>query len=177
MVLRSSIVGLSGELSAPSPPPVLATRPRDTVSAAASRHVCLSRLCLCVCLPTRLLVVSRPGRPPQIKEHKGDCCGSSCSGVQSLSVCVCVCFCVCVLPRQGRRAQFAWSRLLLCPLLSLWESFPRRGSAQHQAEERRPLLFFGGHRSALFSPPPNSCLHFLPGPPLRIFFPALKTSS
>ncbi|KAI9530459.1 hypothetical protein NQZ68_004477 [Dissostichus eleginoides] len=25
---------------------------------------------------------------------------------------------------KGRQAQFTWSRLLLCPLLSLWESFP-----------------------------------------------------
>lgn len=34
---------------------------------------------------------------------------------------VCVCLCARFVV-QGRRAQFTWSRLLLCPLLSLWES-------------------------------------------------------
>lgn len=41
-------------------------------------------------------------------------------------VCMCVCVraCCCLLVVQGRQARFTWSRLLLCPLLSLWESFP-----------------------------------------------------
>lgn len=146
MVLRSSIVSLS--LSTPSPSPVLATHPREAVSAAASRHVCLLRLCLCVCLPPRLLVVGRPGRPPQIKEHKGDCCGSSCSGVQPLSVCVCLCVCMsCPGRADGPSSHGAGSSCVLC----CRSGSPSPIGAQHSTRPRSDLLFYF---SAVTVPPP-----------------------
>lgn len=126
-----------------------------SVTASLLQYACLSVVSLFVCLSlSSALVVGGPGRPSLLKEHKGDCCGSSCSGVQRLSVFVFVSVCVCVhclLAVQGRQAQFTWSRLLLCPLLSLWESFPlERGrysiTPQAAAAEKQFFhLFFVYH--------------------------------
>lgn len=52
--------------------------------------------CVTVCVSVSLLAVVGPGRPSLLKEHKGNCCGSSCPVVQ-------YCVCVCV------RAAVSWS--------------------------------------------------------------------
>lgn len=68
-----------------------------SVTASLLQYACLSVVSLFVCLSlSSALVVGGPGRPSLLKEHKGDCCGSSCSGVQRLSVFVFVSVCVCV---------------------------------------------------------------------------------
>lgn len=54
-----------------------------SVAASLLQYACLSVVSLLVCLSlSSALVVGGPSRPSLLKEHKGDCCGSSCSGVQ-----------------------------------------------------------------------------------------------
>lgn len=67
-------------------------------------HVCLS-----------LLVVGGPARPFLLKEHKGNCCGSSCSGAQR---CACVCLSASVLLSPGRAGQTGPVHMEPAPLVS-----------------------------------------------------------
>lgn len=82
-------------------------------SQLVSIYACRSVVPLFVCLSSPLvLVVGWAGRPSLIEEHKGDCCGSSCSCVQRWmcsSVCVCVC---CLLAGQIGRVYMALGPLV-----------------------------------------------------------------
>lgn len=102
-----------------------------SVTASLLQYACLSVVSLLVCLA----LSSSPcywqtKQAVPIKRAQGGLLWQQllwCAAVLSvclLSLCVCVCVYCCLLAVQGRQAQFTWSRLLLCPLLSLWESFP-----------------------------------------------------
>lgn len=89
-----------------------------SVTASLLQYACLSVVSLFVCLSlSSALVVGGPGRPSLLKEHKGDCCGSSCSGVQRLSVFVFVSVCVCALS-PGRAGQTGPVHMEPAPLVS-----------------------------------------------------------
>lgn len=96
------------------------SRSQSPCLSVASLFVCLSLSSAPCCRQTRQAVPNKRAQGGLLWQQLLWCAALSVFLSLPLSVRVCVC----LLPVQGRRAQFAWSRLLLCPLLSLWESFP-----------------------------------------------------
>lgn len=94
------------------------------VSRSQSPATCPFVCCVTFCVSVSLLgpCCWRARQAVPIKRAQGGLLWQQLLWCAVLSVFVCVCVC-CLLAVQGRQAQFTWSRLLLCPLLSLWESF------------------------------------------------------